>query len=153
MSLKLIKPAYEASNLVYIFNYWKTLGKIAVGCEIVGLENFIGLGFSGRFANEKTVTCFNLQRFNLITFSFYRKITPVLDAGIEIKKNLEQKAISLSSGARIKNKNSEIKCTLDDKFNLGFSWEENISNCLTIGLSGEYNYDAFSYGISMIYED
>lgn len=150
---KLIKPAFETTNCIYIFNYWKSFGKLSTGFEIVHLDSHIGVGFSGRFVDNTTVTCINLQRFNLLKISLYKRLSQIIDLGIEIQNNLNKKKWNFLAGIRVKTEKSEIKWCINDVYNMGFSWEEQLTSKLKIGLSGEYNFIDFEYGLSFIYDD
>lgn len=166
MAIKLIKPVFEASNLIYIFNMYSTIfdnsnffiKSINCGMEIVGLDKHVGIGLSGRVNTEDTVTSVNVQRFNLIKGSFYKKVCSFInegfvDAGIEIQTNLKQKRHSVQGGIRYKSITSEIKACVNDLWNAGVSWEEKISDKVKVCASAEYNFVDFEYGMSVIYND
>lgn len=166
MAIKLIKPVFEASNLIYIFNMYSTIfdnnnffiKSINCGMEIVGLDKHVGIGLSGRVNTEDTVTSVNIQRFNLIKGSFYKKVCSFIndgfvDAGIEVQTNLKQKRHSVQGGLRYKSFTTEIKACVNDLWNMGVSWEEKISDKVKICASAEYNFVDFEYGMSVIYND
>ena len=153
MAFKLVKPVFEASNLIYIVNYWKSFGKLELGFEIVGLEKHLGIALSGRIESSKGILCANLQRFNLLKISFYRRITDYIDCGIEIQRNLKRETGALLGGIRYKSNKTEIKGCINNLYNMGLSWEEKISSKVKITASAEYNFIDFEYGLSLIYED
>ena len=109
IAFKLVSPAFEASNLIYILNYFATVRCLSFGVEAVGLKNEIGLSFSTRFENGPSVYSANLQRFNQLTLSFYRKIYEIFEIGTELKKTKD--SLSYNGGIRVKNQKSEVKCS------------------------------------------
>ncbi|OQS55190.1 hypothetical protein EHP00_1445 [Ecytonucleospora hepatopenaei] len=183
MALKLIKPVFEASNLIYIFNMHSQIDfreesnglvnkskagnsfikSVNCGLELVGLEKHLGIGLSGRIEGENTVTCVNLQRFNLLKISFYRKLFEFnkglftsgscIDAGIETQTNIKNKTNSILGGIRYKSLSTEMKMCLNNLWNMGASWEEKISDKVKVCASAEYNFVDFDYGMSIIYSD
>jgi len=150
IGLKLISPAYEASNLIYVINYWRSLGHLCFGAEAVGFKNELGISFSTRYENEDSVYCFNLQRFNLITVSFYKKIMKKLEIGAEVKKS--QEYFSTAAGVRLRNFKNDIKCTIDQRLNMNTSWNEKLSENISIDFTCGYDFEDFDYGIGISYE-
>lgn len=147
---KLISPAFEASNLIYIVNYFATVKCLSFGAEAVGLKNEVGLSFSTRLDNGNSVYGANLQRFNQLTMSYYRKFKQIFEIGAEIKKSKEN--LSYAGGIRVKNQKSEVKCSLDSDMIFNFYWNEALTENLKVEFTSSYDWDELDYGVSLIYE-
>lgn len=151
IAFKLVSPAFEASNLIYIINYFATVKCLSFGAEAVGLRNEVGLSFSTRIDNGQSVYSANLQRFNQLTLSYYRRIRDIFEIGTEIKKTKD--TLSYTGGLRVKNQKSEVKCTLGSDSIFNFYWNESLSENIRIEFSSFYDWEDFEYGVSLIYED
>lgn len=147
IGIRLIRPTFHASNLVYIVNCCKALGKCCFGFEIVGMNNQIGIGLSARAEKGSSVCFANLQRFNLLTLSYYRRIYKNIELAFEVKKSSE--FFSSAAGLRLKNYKSEIKANLDNKLRFGFTWDEKLTENLKIDFNLECDGDDFNYGVGM----
>lgn len=147
---KLISPTFEASNLIYIINYFTSLSFISCGIEVVGMNNELGLGFLTRIESKNNVCCLNLQRFNTLTASFFKRLFGFLEIGAEIKRSSDN--LSYSAGARIKNMKSEVKVCLDSGMNVYFDWNESLTENLRAEFSCCYEWDEFEYGIGITFD-
>lgn len=150
IGLKLMSPTFEASNLVYIVNCWRSIGRLCLGAEVVGMKNQLGISLSTRLENDDSVYCFNLQRFNLITLSFYKKLLGALEIGAEVKKSKE--FFSTAAGLRIRNLRSELKCAVDQRLNMSMSWNERLTENLSVSFGCECDFEEFDYGVGINYE-
>lgn len=151
LGFKLIKPTIKASNLVYVFNAWRMFGSFCLGAEVVGIKNEMGISLSGRYdRSDNTVACFNLQRFNLLTLSFYKKLFGSIELGTEIKKGKD--ILSSLFLLRVRNYKSEVKCSINNKLNMGFSWCEKLSENLSFEFGSEYDVGGFNYGLGLSFE-
>lgn len=150
IGLKLISPTFEASNMIYILNCWRSLGRLCLGAEVVGTKNHLGLSLSTRLESEDSVYCFSLQRFNLITLSFYKKLLGALEVGGEVRRS--KGFFSTAAGLRIKNLKSEVKCTVDQRMNMSMSWNERLTESLSVSFGCEYDFEEFEYGVGISYE-
>lgn len=151
IAFKLVSPAFEASNLIYIINYFATIKCFSFGAEAVGLRNEVGLSFSTRLESGKSIYGANLQRFNQLTLNYYRKIKNIFEVGAELKKTKEN--LSYIGGIRVKNQKSEVKCTYGSDNTFNFYWNEGLTENLKIEFASVYDWEDFEYGISLIYED
>ena len=151
IAFKLVSPAFEASNLIYIINYFATVKCLSFGVEAVGLKNEVGLSFSTRIENGQSVYSANLQRFNQLTLSYYRKICNIFEVGTELKKTKD--TLSYTGGLRVKNRKSEVKGTIGSDGIFNFYWNESLNENLKIEFSSIYDWEDFDYGVSLVYED
>lgn len=148
---KLISPTFEMANLIYIVNCFASVGFMTWGFEAIGVDKEVGLSFSTRIDDGSNVLCANLQRFNTLTVSFYRRIKGILDIGGEIIKSQER--LSYSGGIRIKNHRTEVKSSMSSNGNLYFDWSESLTESLKVEFSLNYDWDEVIYGIGMSFED
>lgn len=147
IGFKLIKPTLKASDFIYILNTWKAFGKFCFGMEVLSMQNQLGVSLSGRYENSpNSVACFNLQRFNTMTLSFYKKIFKSVELGLEYKKSKNETKTSMA--ARIQNYKTDVRYLLNSKA-LSFIWIERLSENLSIEFNSEYDYDKFDYGIGI----
>lgn len=150
IGLKLVSPAFEASNLIYIVSCWRSLGRLCLGAEAVGMKNQLGVSFSTRLENEDSVYCLNVQRFNLITLNFYKRLLGIFEVGAEVKKSRD--FFSTAAGLRVKSLKSEVKCTIDQKLRMTMGWNERLTESLSVSFGWEYGLEGFDYGVGINYE-
>lgn len=150
IGFKVISPSFQAASLIYILNYCRAFGRLCLGFEAVGMNNELGLSFSSRMENNNSIYCLSLQRFNLLAISFYRRINKLLELGIEIKRS--SSFLSTSAGLRIRNYKSDVKINLDNRFNIGFNWDEKLSESLSFNFNATQDVDGLEYGIGFIYD-
>ena len=121
------------------------------------MKNEVSVSLSSRIdSNGKSILTANLQRFNQLTLSYYRKIKNVLEIGTELKKSKEN--LSFLGGLRIKNEKSEVKCSLSSEKEFNFYWSEKLSENIKIEFSTncliESNcFEDLEYGVTLIHED
>lgn len=149
IGFKLISPTFQASNLIYIVNYWRALGRLCFGFEVVGMDNELGLSFSSRMEGDGTVCCVSLQRLNLLTLSLYKRIFRGLELGVEARKSPEYSAGA--AGLRMRTLRTDIRCSVDQRRSVGFSWDEKLSESLTVSFSSTYGQEGLDYGVGIFY--
>lgn len=149
-AVKVIKPVFDLSNLIYIVNYWRAVGRVGCGVEAVSVNGRIGLGIAARVENKNGVVSASLQRFNTLIISAYRRLTRSVSIGIEGKRSNEEHG--LAAGVRFSNCKSDVKLTVNNELQLGLIWEEMLSTSLSVSFTGIYDQDIFRYGISMTYD-
>lgn len=147
--VKLVKPIFEASNLVYILSFWRAFGSIHYGFEAVTMNRQVGITVATRVEGDNGVFSASLQRFNTLTLSIYRRFTESLSAGVEGSISKEQSKLAV--GLKVSTCRSDVKLTVNNDMNLGFAWEERLSEMLTVSFNGIYGGGSYDYGISMLY--
>lgn len=150
MCFKVISPSFHASNLIYVLNYWRSFGCLYFGVEAVGMDNEIGVSFVSRVENKNGSCTFSLRRFNLAILSFYRRINKVLEAGVEVRRSAAHSSAAL--GIRARNYRSDVRLTVDHRRNVGFSWEERLSEHLTMNFNTSVDIDGLEYGIGFTFQ-
>lgn len=150
LAFKLINPTFEASNLIYVVTYFTSLKFLDFGVEAIGMNNELGLSFTSRIEGKNGVYCASLQRFNTLTLSFYRRILKILLIGGELKRSND--GLSYAAGMRIQNSRSDVRCSMDSKFNIYFDWSESLSENLKAEFSASYDWEEFEYGIGLVYD-
>ncbi|KAI5169803.1 mitochondrial import receptor subunit TOM40 [Pancytospora epiphaga] len=150
IGFKIISPTLYTSNLIYVFNYWRSLGRVCLGFEVVGVNGDIGLSASSRIEGDNSVFCLSLQRFNMVTASIYRRCFKKLDVGLEITRDSSN--FHTAAGARLRNYKSDLKLTIDQSLRLGFEWDEKLTENITVNFNSTYDEDGFIYGIGVVYD-
>ncbi|ORD97615.1 hypothetical protein HERIO_525 [Hepatospora eriocheir] len=150
--LKLIKHSFESSNLIYIFNYWKNFGFACAGAEVVGFNNNLSFNFCGRVSDDYNVIGVSVEKFNIFTTSFYRKLYKNIEMGVEYTENRDTKRKTGIIACRMKNMRSEFKFTVNNLLEYCFSWDEYLTSNLVVGLSGTYCNNTLNYGFHFTYD-
>lgn len=150
LTLKLISPTFNAANLIYIVTYFTSLGFLNCGFEVVGQNNEFGLSFSTRIEDKNGVYCANIQKFNTIVLSFYRKLLGFIEFGGEVTKTSDN--LSYAAGVRLKNYRSDVKFSVDTNRNIYLDWTESLTENLRIEFSSSYDGEEFEYGVGLTFE-
>ncbi|KAI4291156.1 mitochondrial import receptor subunit TOM40 [Pancytospora philotis] len=150
MGLKLISPAIQASNLIYVFNCWRAFGRVFVGMEAVGMDGELGIALSSRYEKNDSVYCLSLQRFNLVVASFYRRVFGNVEVGAELQRS--QSYFSTAAGLRLRTFRTELKCSVDQSLNFGCEWNEKLTEGLTVSFNGTCDEAGFNYGVGLFFE-
>lgn len=151
LGLRIISPTFEASNLIYIFNFWRCLGNACFGMEVVGMDKEIGISVSSRIEVKDSVCCISLQRLNLLTLSLYKRIFGNLELGAECKANTSS-VISYGAGLRIRNGKTDFKLNIDQNLSARMIWDEKLTENFAINFSSIYDEEGFNYGVGFMYE-
>lgn len=147
---KLVSPTFSASNLIYVVTYFVSTSFLNCGVEVVGQNNELGVSFTTRVEGKNSVYCANLQKFNTLVLSFYRRIFGFLELGAEVTKTPTN--TTWSGGARIRNYRTDVKCCVDANYSVGFNWCESLTENLKVEFSSSYDWKDFEYGVALCYE-
>jgi len=151
IGLKFINPTIDASNAVYIVNFWNSVGAFCFGAEMVGVSNHLSFGIQSRLETPDSIYSIGVQRFNSVILSYYKKIARFLECGFEVtNSNGVYKGVI---GMKIQSFRSELVANINHSMELNFVWHEKLTERITVSFNGLLSpNDPFEYGIGLNYE-
>ena len=148
--VKLIKPTLHAANLIYILNFWRGFGVLHLGAEIVGRNNEIGASVAARVENRLGVCTVSMQHVKMVCLSLYKRVSRVFEVGAELRSG--PAGMAGACGIRARNHRSDVRLNVDSGMNIGFFWEERLSETLAVDFNAVLDIDGLEYGIGFTYD-
>lgn len=150
LCLKMIQPAIKGSSIIYIGNFMQQFGKLSLGCELIGVDNYFGMSFVGRCDTISSTTSVSLQQFNTLSVDYYKKINEMSQIGFKFNKSKYISSYGL--GVRIHSRKGEVIGSIDNNRVVSLIYNDRLSEGLSLSINCQMSKEKISYGYGFTYE-
>lgn len=150
LCMKMIQPAIKGSSLIYIGNYMQQFGRMSLGCEVIGVDNYLGMSLVGRCDTISSTTSVSLQQFNTLSVDYFKKINDMSQIGVRINKSKD--LLSYGVGVRVHSRRGEVIGSIDNNRVVSLIYNDRLSEGLSFSVSCQMSKDRFNYGYGFTYE-